>query len=97
MMRVYGKATKIGDGYWEIEYKDIDETGRVICEGTEDFSSERMRSINTYEVREFSGRNNVNGSPMTEHLAYIKIMKGTSPSKTAKAIYGDKVARAVKC
>ena len=96
-MRIYGKATKIGDGYWEIEYKDIDENGRVINEGTEDFSSERMRNINTYEIRGFQGRKNINGSEMTYPMATIRILKGTSPSKIAKALYGDKVARVVKC
>lgn len=96
-MRIYGKANKIGDGYWEIEYKDIDENGQTVNEGTEDFSSERMRNISTYEVRGFEGRKNINGGEMTYPMATIRILKCTSPSKTAKALYGDKVARVVKC
>lgn len=95
-MRIYGKANEIGDGYWEIEYKDIDENGQTVNEGTEDFSSERKRNINTYEVRGFEGRKNINGGEMTYPMATIRILKGTSPSKTAKALYGDKVARVVK-
>ena len=94
--RIYGKATKIGDGYWEVEYKDIDENGQTINEGTEDFSSERLKTIKRYEVRAFEGRKNINGGKMTYPLANMKISQKDSPSKAAKALYGDKVARVVR-
>lgn len=85
------------DGYYEYSYKEYDEDGQLRNEGTEDFNQARTHNLTTYEVRELNGRHNVNGGAMTEHLAYIKIMKGTSPSKAARAMYGARVARVVKC
>ena len=96
-MRIYGNAKKIGDSYFEVAYKDINEEGKTINEGTEDFSGARLRNVNRYDIREFTGRKNISGGAMTETFATIRIMKGTSPSKVAKALYGDRVARVVKC
>ena len=41
-IRIYGRLRKIGDDYYEAEYKDYRPDGTVFGYGFEDFSGERL-------------------------------------------------------
>lgn len=80
------------EGYYEVNYMMFDEDYNLVGEGTEDFSYIRLRNLKKYEVRQYSGRNNKNGSPMTETLNIVRVNEG-SALKMSRALYGEKVAR----
>lgn len=57
-MVVIRKATrenKYKDGYYEVPYVEYREDGSIKCEGTEDFSSERIKTLKNYEVVKQTG------------------------------------------
>ena len=94
--RIYTKVTKIGDDYYEAEYKEIDYTGRQTGYGVEDFSGNRLRTATKlYEVYQHNGRINKAGGRMTDYVGTVRVSKNASGLKAAIKVYG-KAARAVR-
>ena len=56
-IRIYGRLRKIGDDYYEAEYKDYRPDGTVFGYGFEDFSGERLKAqTKKYEVHVYNGK-----------------------------------------
>ena len=56
-IRIYGRLRKIGDDYYEAEYKDYRPDGTVFGYGFEDFSGERLEAqTKKYEVHVYNGK-----------------------------------------
>lgn len=56
-IRIYGRLRKIGDDYYEAEYKDYRPDGTVFGYGYEDFSGERLEAqTKKYEVHVYNGK-----------------------------------------
>ncbi len=47
-------------------------------------------------MRAYTGEISPSGSKLTQIIGFFQINKGDSPSKAAKLLYGDKVARVVR-
>ena len=43
------------NGYFEVPYTEYREDGSILCQGTEDFSGERLKTLKTYEVVKQTG------------------------------------------
>lgn len=43
------------NGYYEVPYKQYNENGDLVTDGTEDFSSDRLKTISSYEILEYTG------------------------------------------
>lgn len=56
-IRIYTRLRKIGDDYYEAEYKDYRPDGTVSGYGFEDFSGERLEvQTKKYEVHVYNGK-----------------------------------------
>lgn len=56
-IRIYTRLRKIGDDYYEAEYKDYRPDGTVSGYGCEDFSGERLDAqTKKYEVHVYNGK-----------------------------------------
>lgn len=65
--RVYNTEAKvkIAEGYFEVPYVEYRENGTIYCEGTEDFSLERLETLKSYDVVAKTGET-------TKESAYFK-------------------------
>jgi hypothetical protein len=79
------------DWYFEVDFIEYDENGRVIRKGSEDFDKYRMKTLTAYEVREAIPNTN-----RTQAFATIRIKTGESPKKASHFMYGDRVAKTTK-
>ena len=103
-MKVYTKVKTIEpgseenqwNGYYEVFYKEYDENGRLIGEGSEDFNNRRLRTLRRYIVRAYTGEVNRAGQKTTYEIGFIRIGKNTKPGTAARMIYGENVARTIK-
>ena len=92
------KATKENNfnGYYEVPYTEYREDGSILCTGTEDFSSERLKTLKTYEIVEKTGEktkaSNINrgGRNRWMHVAYITVVKRSDAVKIANIEYPEK-------
>ena len=90
--RVYTNVKKIGEDYYEAEYKEY--IGNELhCIGTEDFSKQRLHSATmSFDVYKHSGRINRAGGKMTECVGTIRTSRNACKIAVARMMYGD-VAR----
>ena len=92
------QATKENNfnGYYEVPYIEYREDGSILCEGTEDFSSERLKTLKTYEIVEKTGEKtkasniNLGGRNRWMHVAYITVAKRSEAVKIANIEYPEK-------
>ena len=92
------KATKENNfnGYYEVPYTEYREDGSILCIGTEDFSSERLKTLKTYEIVEKTGEKtkasniNLGGRNRWMHVAYITVAKRSEAVKIANIEYPEK-------
>ena len=92
------KATKENNfnGYYEVPYTEYREDGSILCEGTEDFSGDRLKTLKTYEIVEKTGEktkaSNINsgGRNRWMHIAYITVAKRSDAVKIANIEYTEK-------
>lgn len=76
-MRVYGKKTKLSEGYYEIEYKEYREDGTLKAIGTEDFSTERYRTLEHRFVYIWDGEKyNKGGHRWFDFVGSVDITEG---------------------
>lgn len=93
-MKVYStKVRELSLAYWEIPYTEYREDGSIKRKGIEDFSAQRYNELNRYNVRAYTGEISPSGSKLTHVIGCFLLNKGDSPSKAARLIYGDRVAR----
>jgi hypothetical protein len=91
-----GSAENNWNGYYEVFYKEYDENGCLIREGSEDFSGIRLRSLARYIVRAYTGGVNRAGQKTTYEIGFIRITKNNKPGTAARFVYGENVARTIK-
>ena len=92
------QATKENNfnGYYEVPYIEYREDGSILCEGSEDFSSERLKTLKTYEIVEKTGEKtkasniNLGGRNRWMHVAYITVAKRSDAVKIASIEYPEK-------
>lgn len=91
-----GSAENQWNGYYEVSFKEYDENGRLIREGTEDFSGRRLKTLTRYIVRAYTGEVNKAGQKTTYEIGFIRITKTSKPGAAARFVYGENVARTIK-
>ena len=100
--RIYKSVKKIGADYYEAEYIEYDENGRIKGAGYEDFSKERLRAqMKVWRVRTYTGKvmhgAYREGWRMTEVNSELIRLSARGTAKIAKSLaiqkYGDKFAR----
>lgn len=96
-IRIYTRLRKIGDDYYEAEYKDYRPDGSVSGYGCEDFSGERLETqTKKYEVHVYNGKTmhgTREGWRMTDTLGnLLRVSAKTSGLTAARTIYKN-VAR----
>lgn len=84
LYKVYhpNKKTELHKDYYEVPYTGFT-IGGTRVESTEDFSSERLRTLHFWTVRVYSGKVNKNGGRMTDGTGYT--LCGYSLSDVRKA------------
>jgi len=87
--KIYGLRrnwTEINPNYYEVPYTKY-RNGVIVDTGTEDFSSERIRSITqvAYDAKEATGRINKGGGVMREVCGGINGYVNKNDEKTARA------------
>ena len=76
-MRIYGKRKAIAEHYYEYEYKEYREDGTLKCIGTEDFSAERLRTLEHRFIWTWDGQKlNKGGYRWFEFDGMVIINKG---------------------
>ena len=84
------------NGYFEIPYTEYREDGTILCTGTEDFSSERLKEIKYFEIVEKTGEKTKEsnlykgGRNRWRHLAYIATTKRKNALKIAQFEHKNK-------
>lgn len=57
----------------ELAYKEYDHTGRLVCTGTEDFSADRMRSLDMARVFAWDGKRRMKGGQRWfDEVAFVR-------------------------
>lgn len=98
-IRIYTRLRKIGDDYYEAEYKDYRPDGTVSGYGFEDFSGERLDAqTKKYEVHVYNGktmRGTREGWRMTDIVGDVmRVSAKTNGLTAARILYKNKdVAR----
>lgn len=95
--KVIKNATKENNynGYYEVPYTEYRENGTIYSTGTEDFSSERLKTLKNYEIVEKTGEKTkksrvyMGGRNMWAHVAYITVTKRSNALKIAQATYNN--------
>lgn len=95
--KVYGKAKKIGINYYEVPYTEYYVDGTKRCIGTEDFTSERLRSqTKTFSVYCYNGEilhgAYREGYKRTDCVGTLRVSKNACKIAVARMIYGDNVS-----
>lgn len=93
------KATKENhfNGYYEVSYTEYREDGSVLCQGTEDFSSERLKKLKTYEVVEQTGEKTKasriyeGGRNRWKHICYLTVNTRKDAVKISGFLYPGKI------
>ena len=84
------------NGYFEVPYTEYREDGSILCEGTEDFSGDRLKTLKSYEVVkqtvEKTKRSSINvgGRNRWMHVTYITVAKRSEAVKIANIEYPEK-------
>lgn len=95
---VIRKATKENgyNGYYEVPYIEYRDDGSILCTGTEDFSSERLKTLKTYEIVEKTGEKtkvsniNLGGRNRWDHVSFISVVKRSDAVKIANIEHPEK-------
>ena len=93
------KATKENNfnGYYEVPYTEYREDGSILCTGTEDFSSERLKTLKTYEVVKQTGEKtkrsgiNVGGRNRWKHVCWMDVNTRKEAVKIASFIFSNDI------
>lgn len=76
-MRIYGKRREIAEHYYEYDYKEYREDGTLKCTGTEDFSSQRLRSLEHRFIYTWDGeKRNKGGYRWFDFIGSVTILEG---------------------
>ena len=96
--RVYNteKMVKIAEGYFEVPYVEYREDGTIYCEGTEDFSKERLETLKSYDVVAKTGEKtkeshiNKGGRNKWEEVGAITAEERKTAMKVAEIVFAGK-------
>ncbi len=95
-IRIYTRLRKIGDDYYEAEYKDYRPDGTVSGYGFEDFSGERLEAqTKKYEVHVYNGKTmhgTREGWRMTDIVGDVmRVSAKTSGLTAARILYKNRM------
>ena len=90
-MKEYGKARKINNDYYEVEYIEYRDDGSVRFVGTEDFSRKRLRTLAYYSIHIPTGKLNKGNKMIWEQKGFVKSNSCSDAKFIAKLHYGENV------
>ena len=85
------------NGYYEVPYIEYREDGSILCEGTEDFSGDRLKTLKTYEVVKQTGEKtkrssiNVGGRNRWKHVCWMDVNTRKEAVKIANFLFHDDI------
>jgi hypothetical protein len=87
MLRIYGKPKELQEKYYEVPYKEYRADGSILQLGTEDFSSQRLKTLKKKYVWTWNGeKRNKGGHRWFECQELVTFNGSTKELKTVLGI-----------
>lgn len=87
--KVYGKPREINKDYYEIPFTEYRADGTIYRKGTEDFSSERLQTIEEYYVYRWNEKQMPSGHRYTDCIGRLRVSPNACKIRVARFLYGE--------